>query len=357
MRQSSNARAGARFSAVLILALAAPIIARQAPPADTAFPADQILQTIRTQSVHRGQFDFAKVEPEIRAKLKDAKSDAEKAAAIVALFARMNDVHSHLNYKSRFYSHYEGVDEATHRKIKPLMDRMRAQTDKVASRLLDGGVGYVLMPAMQAYNAEQVNKLGAELQKHVAELAERKPTGWIVDLRLNGGGNLYPMLAGLRHLLGDNVVGGTINADGAKVQEWVLKSDGLYWRDSAGDRRFAELKPSARTPEPDAPVVVLCGPLTGSSGQATALAFLHRPHCVLMGEPTAKGYTTVINPFAINADTTLSLAVGFMADRTGAPYKEQVLPETILETADDFDDLTKDGKVIAAKEWLKGRKQ
>ncbi len=322
-------------------------------PAPEPFPTDALLAAIRSQSAFRGTIAWAEIEPEARASIARATTDQERARAIVKIFATMEDVHSVLTYRGSPYSHYEGLDPAAYAKIRPLLERQQAQTGKVESRLLDGGIGYVLVPAMPATTAAEVDRFARELQSKVAAIAAQKPSGWIVDLRLNGGGNLYPMLLGLGALLGEGVAGGTADANGVIVQQWVLKPDGLYWRDGTGDRRFVELAIETKSPAAVAPVAVLLGPMTRSSGQATALAFQGRPRCILMGEATARGYTTVTDQIPVDAQTHLQLAVGFMTDRIGKPCKSVVLPEQPVAGQDAFDALPTDPKVVAATAWLK----
>jgi len=316
------------------------------------FPADAILSAIRAQSVHRGAVDWSKVEPEVRERLRKATTDADRAAALVYLFSKMHDVHSSLLCGGRSYSHFEALAEDTRRRLLPMLERERAQSGKPVSRMLDDATAYILVPTMAANNPAQVRKLGEELRAKVGELTDRKPGWWVVDLRLNGGGNLYPMLLGLYPLLGDGVAGGTVDRDGRNVHDWLLKADGLYWRDTNGERHFAALERPGRPTEADKPVAILLGPLTRSSGQATALAFKGRPRTRFIGEPTAKGYTTVTNPFAFSPTVSLNLAVGYMADRTGTACKELVEPEVIVDGGDAFDAPAEDRKVAAAISWL-----
>lgn len=318
----------------------------------TDFPVDKILDTVRQQSVFRKKVDWPQAEADVRARVQRATTDEERAGAIVDLFAKMNDVHSILEWKGHSYAHYEELDEATRAKLLPLLDRERAQGGKVVAVMIEARVAYVLVPTMPAYTREEVVTYARALCDRVTELMDKKPLGWIVDLRLDGGGNVYPMLLGLSPLLGEGVVGGTIDADGHEVQTWVLKEGRLLWRDRTGDRVFADLGKPARAADPKAPVAVLVGPMTRSSGQATALAFKGRPNCVLFGDPAAKGYTTVTNPFPFGRDGSLSLAVGFMADRNGVAYESQVLPDRTVAGADDFDEPEADPKVLAAFAWL-----
>ncbi|MCA9284356.1 MAG: S41 family peptidase, partial [Phycisphaerales bacterium] len=325
----------------------------QGSPEFAAFPVDALLAAIRAQSVHRDRVSWPEVEPEVRAQVDAATTNAERANAIVALFARMGDVHSQLVYRGQTYAHYEGMDDAVRARLLPLLERERAQQGKAVTQVIDGHIGYVLVPGFQI-GLDRVEVVGAALRRQVEELAEKQLDGWIIDLRLNGGGNLYPMLLGLYPILGDGVVGGTTDASGRVVQRWVLKPDGLFWRDEMGDRRIASGAAPKAPVDPAVPVAVLVGPLTISSGEALALAFRGRLHTALIGEPTARGYTTVTNPLVIDADTVLNLAVGYMADRTGAACREFVAPDVVVEGGESFDVLADDRQVQEALKWIRG---
>jgi carboxyl-terminal processing protease len=316
------------------------------------FPVDKLLATLREESVFRKDVSWEKLEADVRAKVAKATTDEGRAKAMVDVFAQMNDVHSVLVVGGKAFSHYEVMDEPTRKKLLPMLARAQENSNKPVAKMLDGRIGYVLVPGFQVGTPEKITEAARGLHDKVTEIARQKPVGWVVDLRMNTGGNLYPMLTGLRHLLGDGVVGSSIDADGRKVQEWVLKPDGLYWRDGTGDRRFAELEMTAQPPDPNVPVAVLVGPVTISSGQGTALAFRGRPHSRMFGEPTAKGYTTVTGPRSFGPEVSMSLAVSYMADRTGTPCKSQVLPDEMVEGVDSFDAPADDKKLLAALRWL-----
>lgn len=62
--------------------------------------------------------------------------------------------------------------------------------------------------------AMPTDEFGAAIHERLAELASLEPCGWIVDLRGNGGGNMWPMLAGIGPLLGTEEPGSFIGRDG-----------------------------------------------------------------------------------------------------------------------------------------------
>ena len=317
----------------------------------TTFPSDELFTTIKQNSVHRLKVDWKQVEAEYRQQLAQAPTDVQRARAVVAVFAKLGDVHSSLTWQGKYYGHHVPVDEATHQKLKPLMVRQRQEAGKPTTKMLPGNIAFVRVPAYQG-SLDKMQKAAVELHDQVGQLIDQKPVGWIVDLRLNGGGNMYPMLLGLQPLLGNEVIGGTIGADMKLMHHWALKSEGLYWRQGTSEHRIIGMGKPARFEAANAPVAVLVGPVTISSGQVTALAFKHRPRAVLLGEPTGKGYTTVNTPITIGS-AFLNLSVGYMADRQGNAYKEIVLPDITLEGGDLFDQLMDDRKVQAAIQWLK----
>lgn len=335
----------------VLLAAPIPLHAQSVVPAP-AFPAEPLLEALRTRWLHRARIDWATAEPALRATLDTASTDASRAAAFVALFECAGDVHSRFVWQDRAYSHWEGMEEPERQRLLALMPRERATSGRPHGLMLRDHVAYVLVPGMPAGSPGEVRALAESLHAQVGALASKRPRGWIVDLRLNGGGNLYPMLVGLAPLLGDGVVGGTADADRTIVQRWVLRAGALLWRDASGDREFASLGRPQRGSEATKPVAVLLGPLTRSSGQALALAFRGRARTVLMGEPTARGYATVTAPVDVGEGLLLTLTVGGMTGRADRGCDGVVLPDTLVSGRDDFDDPLQDATVQAALEWL-----
>jgi len=83
-----------------------------------------------------------------------------------------------------------------------------------------------VIPACSAKHSKWKENL-ADFQKYTDELHDvsarleaAHPTGWIIDLRGNGGGNMWPMLAGIGFVLGDGPAGSFVLLDGS------VQSDG-----------------------------------------------------------------------------------------------------------------------------------
>lgn len=101
------------------------------------------------------------------------------------------------------------------------------------------------------------------------------------------------------------------------------------------------------------PVAILIGPITKSSGSILAIAFKGRENTIFIGEETATGYTTSNDFFVFGSDTYLNLSTANSIDRNGVKYMDHVSPDIFLRGQDDFDNLKRDIKVLAALVWLR----
>ncbi len=98
-------------------------------------------------------------------------------------------------------------------------------------------------------------------------------------------------------------------------------------------------------------MAILVGPLTASSGEITALAFLGQKNVIIIGEPSA-GYMTGNEFYRLPFDAYLTLAEVHETDRHKTKMT-RIEPDIVVEKGDDFDDPYRDAKVQVALEWLK----
>lgn len=146
-------------------------------------------------------------------------------------------------------------------------------------------------------------------------------SGWIVDLRGNVGGNMWPMLAGLNALIKDGTAGYFINPASNAEQAWPSVSGALVLPKATVS--------SYKVRSENHNIAVLIDSLTASSGEMTAISLLGLPGVKVFGQPSA-GYTTANTTYFLSDGTMFNLATSLVADRNKKVYREKIIPEIIL---------------------------
>ena len=190
-------------------------------------------------------------------------------------------------------------------------------------------------------------KKAQALNDSLCALLDQNVKGIVLDLRLNGGGAMYPMMLGLEQLLNDGKLG-SFEAKGH--QNWVIKNNSFY----LDTMLLTSIVPKCSIPNSNISVAVLIGQGTGSSGEFLAMSFKKRDNTIFIGSNTA-GYITTTMGFKINDAVWLLLSVGYGRDRDGQIYKEAISPDIFNNEPDSFNDIQNDKKVLACVKWIKGK--
>lgn len=311
-------------------------------------PADSLYAFIRSNSILRNTVGWDQVDKTFHGQISKAASLRDTMNCFVAVLSSLNDVHSQIFLNNEYYGHYAGFEDSVLVWLKPLNDRSIAETNRVHTEALGDGIGYIRVPSIQAFDPVQINSFAQLLADNIVKLADSCERGFIIDLRLNGGGNIYPMLSGLSLFLGDQAIGFETDIDDNVVRTWEIAHGNFV----IGGYRATDIavRPMGRLTA--APVVVLIGPVTKSAGSMVAIAFKGRPNTRFVGEPTADGYTSSNGYFQFAPNLTLNFATNYVADRDRNIYKTAVHPEIVVHRGDKFDDLPDDEKVKAAIKCL-----
>jgi carboxyl-terminal processing protease len=235
-------------------------------------------------------------------------------------------------------------------------------TDLFPDGRLLGDVGYLELPIHLGRGEDAVEgaaageAYAAAAHRTVRELDPRATGGWIVDLRRNRGGDMWPMIVAAGPLIGEGDCCGFASSLGSQR---IAYRDGASWLDggSYDATGFVPGVPQARVAEPYRPatptrVAVLTSRYTGSSGEFVALCFRGRPGARSFGTPTAgvpTGNMTV--PLSDGAMIMLTVCLG--ADRTGRTYDGPLAPDEAVEPAWTAFGTDRDPVIAAALAWLR----
>jgi carboxyl-terminal processing protease len=184
---------------------------------------------------------------------------------------------------------------------------------------LDNGIGVVRLYSFQG-SPEHGQRYAQTGQAKIDALRSLGVCKFVVDLRSNMGGNMYPMIDSISGLLDDGVLGTFESAKGA-FSSWVLK-DGKTTAAWSPDARPRAIEPASNS----MPVAVLIGPSTASAGEYTAMSFKGRANTRFFGAPTA-GYITANHPVPLSDGAVIVMTGAWGIDRTGRKYVDAMHPD------------------------------
>ncbi|MCJ8210351.1 S41 family peptidase [Mucilaginibacter sp. RS28] len=216
------------------------------------------------------------------------------------------------------------------------------------SKLLEGGIAYLSVPGFESTSNNASVRFAEQIQALIRELDTKQDVkGWIVDLRKDSGGNMYPMIAGLGPLIGEGTLGYFIDPK--------TKSDvGYPWfynngSSGANGIKGVTVKEPYQVKTPGNKIAVLAGAGTASSGEMTTVCFIGKHNVRLFGQPTA-GFITANQGFKLSTGAYLYLATSYVADRNHKKYLVNIHPD--VEVSDHKDQVA-DATLNAAINWLK----
>lgn len=206
-------------------------------------------------------------------------------------------------------------------------------------KLLEGNIGCLEIPGFLNSDITVVNEFANRIQNAIRELdSKNNLKGWIIDLRNNSGGNMWPMVVGLNPLIGTNTVPGYFKKAGKNetAEEWQVSSP--------HNKIVIEQPYQLKATPPK--IAVLYSKKTASSGEMTAICFIGLPNTKSFGENTA-GLTTANRIFNMGNDNLLVLASSYTMDRNKKIYTGSIVPDVQVSSNDD------DSVLQKALNWLK----
>jgi carboxyl-terminal processing protease len=304
---------------VIHVLLAASLAAQTPPAGDSAqMQLDAAIRIVKQNALWRDTVTWETVEAEVRALAADAQSAADVYPAIRVLLRRLGDRHSFVQTPATSRAFTTGA----------------IQNRPPVVRLEPDSIGYLSVFGYGGGDPMATLAYARTMQDSLATMMSRgAQCRWIVDLRENTGGNMWPMLGGLRPFLGEAELGAFVGGAGPDRP----------WR----ARQGIPVVPSETLKKLEtAYVAVLTGPRTASSGEAVTISFVARPRTRSFGSPTA-GLSTANRGFRLPDGGMILLTVSLEADRTGRRYGGKVDPDEIL--SDDA------ATMARAREWLRSQ--
>lgn len=317
---------------------------------------DEALAVAREKSFHSAEVDWKSLSERAHKSAEGAADTLDTYPVLVDILIGLGDGHSFVQasperaaaFKTR---HGYAFNRALAERKRPTSSFGNRET-VTAQRLEVGGV------AIQAFNAPRFQGGGELANFYAQRLYDAQAAGapwacgYVVDLRGNGGGNVWPMLAGLEPLLGEGRVSGRRDRTGL---HWTELHDGQAQmvEPGAAPQTVAHTRAWAKLNGLDArPVAVLIDDGAASSGEGVAVAFMGRKNTQFFGEHTY-GVSTSNEGFKLSDGVNLVITTGVMTDRSGKDHADGVAPDVPIDPH-----LAADGSdpaMAKAAAWVAGR--
>ncbi len=332
---------------------------------DAAAFLDNALDTMRQHALHGQSVDWTAVRTEAFKRAGGAFNPIDTYPAIYWALVQLGDPGAHLRLPPGLYPDQiallqQAERDAVSNAPAAAREQTSIPTPFTSRRLPEGHIvtvqgrnfGYVVLPRCSAKDNDGLLLYAADVRRILTDLTAQSPKGWIVDLRGNTGGNMWPMLAGIGPILGDGSVGSFVANDGNV--SWFYQDGKTGTRNPAGLETVSltlQEEPVLQTSSV-APVAVLVDSSTASSAEAITIAFHGRPASRSFGSRTA-GKSTAVQPFKLDDGAELYLTTAIDADRSGKAYPDGFSPDQVVSfNGGSMPQESNDQVLQSAQTWL-----
>jgi hypothetical protein len=345
------------------LALSLVLVQDPVPNDPVAFDRDALIAEaiglVRPVAFRSAQADWTAIETDMRRRSEGARDSVDMLPAYAALTYGLGDGHSFIQPTQEAAAgwtqrHGEGA------RLLPDTPRKARPTSTFVGR---EGVSHRVVPVASGRTAQlvvvpSVSGAGAPARAYASDLftaiadAGPQTCGYVLDLRGNTGGNVWPMLTGLSPLLGDGPAGRSVDASG-NVEHYAELREGsaiVLAEEGRGLTMMtaASWRPTALT---QTPVALLLDDGVFSSGEGVAVAFKGRAHTRFFGRRTG-GLASSNNGYTLSDGTNLVITIAMMMDRDGSIYPHGIDPDQVVDAGDGDMANAEDAVVEAATTWL-----
>jgi carboxyl-terminal processing protease len=299
------------------------------PPSEAAAKyITEAVSKIRGVALNADKVDWAKTEKLANQMAAGAVAADETYVGVSFMLSQLNDRHS------------------------KLIPAILAKSQRAEVRIGNFGIaservglyGYISVPSYVGGDKERAKAFVDDIRQRITTINTPKVCGWIVDLRQNTGGNMWPMISGLAPLVGEGLAG--LFESPRYKTEWKINSTGEVM---SGNNKTTGSAPASFMDGGKARVAVLTGPRTASSGEAVAVAFRGRHNARSFGEPTM-GLSTANTTVPMSDGALLAITTAVYVDRAGTKYGGPLVPDELVQGGSTT--VAGDPVVKAAMAWL-----
>ncbi len=333
-----------KFPLLLLLLWTATARGQKSPEVKAVL--DSVIAHTERASLYRNKVDWPSLRAEVYQLANGADSIQKLVPAVKHLFTALGDEHARLMYRNEQIAYYYGEPKEHLKLFKPeIYNRIQSgQEFTFRAEMIGERTGYVRIVGLPMGDNLAMSKA---IQDPILELQRKGAENWIIDLRYDGGGNMFPMVEGLATVIGDGMAGGTSGLTETESGVWKVMNGDFFYDD------YSVALPNDQVPVALPKVAVLTSMYTVSSGEVVAVVFKGRESTRFFGEPTG-GLTTANDWTPLGESTALMVSTSVYKDRNGKVYTDFVDVDENVEFVPG-QELNEDKAITRATEWLNGQ--
>jgi C-terminal processing protease CtpA/Prc len=305
---------------------------------------DSAIDIMKEHSLYADQVDWNNARSDAYLGAATAKNKEDLFKVIANIFTQLKDHHG---WFEQYNDKLKLNDSSAIKRYTPSLIAEWAKGPTIKIEMIEE-IAYLRIPGMPAYKQQQVDFYANWLADSISSLAARKPRGWIIDLRLNTGGNITPMMSALSAFFQDGILSYYVDRNGRPVSTSTIKK-GIFYLDDTVHANLRKTPPRLNKSK----VALIIGPGTASSAEGVAAIFQERKKTRLFGEATA-GVANATQGFVFNRDNSyFLLTTAALGNKKKKRLPAYITPDVKIIHNDSFDHLSNDHAVIETLNWLK----
>lgn len=264
---------------------------------------NEVLYLLENRSVNRKNINWKELKTEVFEKIKNAKTLEDTYPTVMYAVSQLKDNHSYFKSATEFDN-----------------DTIESPLPTLQDETLPANIGYIRVPFCIGSENQLRNYIDT-LQTKISRQNNSALKGWIIDLRGNFGGNMWPMLLVIEPFIGNGIKGFFVDADN-NYNAWYLTNGKAFL-----DKELVFENPTYKKIDlSNAYVAILTDNQTASSGEAIAVALKNRANSKSFGKPTFEVSTGCV-AHTLSDGSVLNLAETVFADSNKKPYGYEIHPD------------------------------
>lgn len=278
---------------------------------------NEVIDILKENSIQKDEINWDSLETNISIKYPEFNNDSTKYNAVRQILKENKLKHHSFMSPDEAYQWKNQSSNNTKEFKKPTLDFP-------VGSIINKNIGYLKIPMFRSGDSTQLVKYARTTQLEIKKLNDLGVKNWMIDLRGNRGGNMWPMISGLGDLIGKGKIGSFYKMNGEESGIWYYDNGKAYVKHN--DSITYSVKTISYNNSITAnKIAILQDRYTMSSGEALLVSFLGKNNVKTFGEDTG-GYSTSNSNYILSDGAILLVTTSVYADRNSKLYPNGIKP-------------------------------